>query len=99
MEYNIENMSDSGEPEQKLSRRDFLKLGGLGLGYLAVRPYYEILNGIYKRGPNDEFENNIESGISFIKNEYGVDIFTGIPKATNFFSPAYGKITGTRKRI
>jgi len=82
-------MPDSfGEPKTKLSRRDFLKLAVGEAAYLAVRPYLRILNGLYQNSLNsDEFEDNINNAVNFIKDNYSVDVYTGMPKVENFFLP------------
>jgi len=72
-----------------------LKLGAVGAVYLIARPYMRILDGLYQSNSNsDEFEQNIGEAVGFIKNNYSVDIFTGMPNVSGFFNLISG-IKGT----
>ena len=79
---NIENIPapSSGESTAKpttkgISRRDFLKLAGVGLASCVAYKYDRILSGLF----GTEYEKSTEQAKKYIKERYGLDIIVGLP--------------------
>lgn len=86
--------NSSFERGSGVSRRNFIKLGGLALFGLASGAYLKQLDGLYANGTEDEWSQSIEGAIKYLGENYGIEVFTGVPEVTNFFGGS-DVITGT----